>query len=190
VADRIFRYNPNAKILTILRDPVERSWSHYLEMKKLGVTKSSFEKAVSEYPVILFNSLYTSNLSMFKKRFQNNLLVFSFNDLKNNEEEFIRKIYSDLGISQKFCPKIGKQNVSKVNRSFMLSKFARFVLTNLREMGYVKFASRIKTNNFLRNMMFKSNNEKNKIPESVKTQLEKYFSKEKYQLEKEYDIKF
>ena len=35
-AETIAAYNPNAKILIILRNPVERAWSHYLMNIKLG----------------------------------------------------------------------------------------------------------------------------------------------------------
>lgn len=44
--DRIFSCDPAAQIIVMLRDPVDRAFSHYLMMKKWGLDRLSFEDAV------------------------------------------------------------------------------------------------------------------------------------------------
>jgi hypothetical protein len=44
--ERILKDNPNAKIIFILRDPVERAFSHYKMAKKKGWEKATFEQAL------------------------------------------------------------------------------------------------------------------------------------------------
>jgi hypothetical protein len=43
--DRIFSCDPTARIIVILRNPIDRAFSHYLMMKKWGMDKLSFEDA-------------------------------------------------------------------------------------------------------------------------------------------------
>ena len=43
VAEKIKTYNKNAKIIIILRNPIERAFSHYLMDARLGLISESFE---------------------------------------------------------------------------------------------------------------------------------------------------
>lgn len=41
---------PDARFVVVLRDPVERAFSHYLHMQRLGFESRSFEEAINEEP--------------------------------------------------------------------------------------------------------------------------------------------
>ena len=43
---RVFHYNPLVKIIVVLRDPVERAWSHYCHEVRLGVERLQFADAI------------------------------------------------------------------------------------------------------------------------------------------------
>ena len=45
-AERAYRYNPMLKLIAILRNPVERAWSHYLMNREAGRETLEFEKAL------------------------------------------------------------------------------------------------------------------------------------------------
>ena len=45
-APRAFEYSGNLKLIAILRNPVERAWSHYQMNIELGIEKLSFEEAL------------------------------------------------------------------------------------------------------------------------------------------------
>lgn len=47
VVDRIFKFSPNAKIIAILRNPIDRAYSNYNQkMQDEGDTKTTFEEIV------------------------------------------------------------------------------------------------------------------------------------------------
>ena len=48
VAEKIYKFNNEAKILIILRDPVMRAFSHYLMDYRLGYTKSDFSSIIRD----------------------------------------------------------------------------------------------------------------------------------------------
>lgn len=45
-AKRAHQYNPKLKLIAILRNPVERAWSHYLMNREAGRETQEFEKAL------------------------------------------------------------------------------------------------------------------------------------------------
>jgi Sulfotransferase family len=47
-ANAIKKYNPDAKIIIVLRNPVQRIYSHYLMDRRMAITQLSFEEALLE----------------------------------------------------------------------------------------------------------------------------------------------
>jgi hypothetical protein len=47
-SEEIFSYNPNARIIIMLRNPITRAFSHYLMALKYGFTTLSFREAIEE----------------------------------------------------------------------------------------------------------------------------------------------
>src|SRR5262245_9286020 len=60
---------PGVKLVTILREPVERSFSHYLYLVRTGRTRSPFAQALREFPELTRNSLYAHHLQAWFERF-------------------------------------------------------------------------------------------------------------------------
>ena len=52
-ADRIARDLPNVRLLTSLRDPAERTFSHYLYMIRSGRTRLDFAAALEQFPELV-----------------------------------------------------------------------------------------------------------------------------------------
>jgi hypothetical protein len=89
-ADRLIReFNPDAKVLAILRDPVARAYSSYLMYCRLGKTKDSFlqevERALNEAvavdvynPVGLRMGLYADDLQRYQDTFGDAFRVLLF----------------------------------------------------------------------------------------------------------------
>ena len=48
VPEDIKKYNPNAKIIIMLRNPIERAFSHYLMDYRLGLISDSFENVLAK----------------------------------------------------------------------------------------------------------------------------------------------
>ncbi|MFX1443313.1 MAG: sulfotransferase domain-containing protein [Promethearchaeota archaeon] len=52
VAKRVFQYLPKIKILILLRNPVDRAYSHYQRLVRFGIVNLSFMKAIERAVVI------------------------------------------------------------------------------------------------------------------------------------------
>jgi len=99
-AVRIQRDLPGVRLFTSLRDPIERSFSHYLYMVRSGMTASPFEEAVRQFPEIIDNSLYHKHLARYVERFEpSRLSVFLFDDLVADPREFGRRMFEYLGLT-------------------------------------------------------------------------------------------
>lgn len=118
----IYDYNPDAFILIILRDPLERLRSHYRMNVGLGRTTVSFNDFVNEQISLyeanvlqwfdpLAMSFYDASTARYRSLFKNTL-VLSFHDLIDNFEDTCSSIASFLNISP-----FSNTNLSSVNSS-------------------------------------------------------------------------
>lgn len=107
--DKIYSFNPEAKIIILIRNGLKRAFSHYRMDVGLGRTTLSFEdelrkdweayqKGTLSNWSYLGMSLYAGNILRYKHFFKGNVLVLSFEDLISKEEEIFRKVSSFLGL--------------------------------------------------------------------------------------------
>ncbi|HPF12209.1 MAG TPA: sulfotransferase [Flavobacteriaceae bacterium] len=120
---RIHAYNPSAKILVILRNPMERMISHYKMNVGLGKEKRTFQQIVREELAHYQNgtlrwydymamSFYDAGLEGFKQYFKE-VMVLNFDDLKKNNPHIISKqVGSFLKIDFEDLESIGHYNAS------------------------------------------------------------------------------
>ena len=69
----IHEVNPNAKIIIILRDPVERAISSYLMIKKTGKVDLSFRKELDKAILMYEGNKTSSNLTLRKGFYSENI---------------------------------------------------------------------------------------------------------------------
>jgi len=82
--------------VAILRDPVARSWSHYLHLLSYGYTQAAFHEAVREFPEILDASRYATHLKRWRNLFPGRVYVLFFEELGSNREEYCRRLCNVL----------------------------------------------------------------------------------------------
>jgi len=106
VAERIKRVLPNVKLIFILRDPVDRAYSHYWMERIRGAEKRGFEKAAfAENSSYLDRGKYVLQLKRFNKYFKNNqMLILILKDLKENPIRVYKKFFDFLGVDASFVP--------------------------------------------------------------------------------------
>lgn len=98
-ADRIARDLPDVRLLTSLRDPAERTFSHYLYMIRSGRTRLDFAAALDRFPELVENSCYHKHLSEYLERFQRDrILVLYFDDLEADPRRFAADVFDFIGI--------------------------------------------------------------------------------------------
>ena len=107
VPQRIAETLPDVKLICCLRDPIERSHSHYLmraRNRSVPHTPSFMEEATEESELIQ-RSLYFKQIEWFLKEFpRENMLVKIYEDKLDDPVGFIRDIYEYLGVDATFKP--------------------------------------------------------------------------------------
>ena len=109
VAKRIYEYNAKAKIIIMLRKPVERLFSHYLMDKRLGICSVSLQEIYDNRVVhsLFFQQFFSlGNYSEQIKKYQeffdtSQVLILFYDDLKSDTASEIDKVFSFLGVEKK-----------------------------------------------------------------------------------------
>src|SRR6266508_5585214 len=80
---RMHTYNPALKLVTSLRNPIDRAFSNYLFWLRNAQVTGSFEDTVLARPELLVQGLYAMHLERYLGHFPaRQLLVLAFDDLK------------------------------------------------------------------------------------------------------------
>jgi hypothetical protein len=138
--ERIARDLPNCKIICSLRDPVDRIYSHYRQMRSLWGTQETFEEALRNHPEMMDASDYAAHIEAWQTLFgKDNVLVLFYDDLKSKPQEFINSACSFLGIpnidlksSPNGTKRINHMEASRVPRSRRLALVAGNTVSWLR----------------------------------------------------------
>ncbi len=148
VAEDIKKYNPNAKIIIMLRNPIERAFSHFLMDYRLGLIRDSFENVIANkskhknahlfYQQYIEVSKYTTQIQRYLDFFEKDSILFiDYDDFKKNVSETVDKVYNFLNISTDFAANINtKYNAftmpkNKIIRFIYSFVFLRKILTFL-----------------------------------------------------------
>ncbi|MFT5672222.1 MAG: hypothetical protein ACI9JT_000851 [Polaribacter sp.] len=144
VAGRIHSFNPDSKIVILLRDPVARALSHYLMDKRLGlVNKELVEIFHSEeardklnFQQYFLLGNYASQVKKYLSLFgKNNVKIFFSEELKSNRNNTIQKLYRFLGIQNFELTEDIKHNAYKEPKGFFLKKLysMSFIRKNIKK---------------------------------------------------------
>lgn len=100
-AQRLFDYNPNLKLIFIVRDPVERMRSHYMHELSKARTKMPIEKEVLLNPTYLHHSLYSIQIRPFLKLFsKENFHFICFEEYVKNPVQTLESVAEFLNVSK------------------------------------------------------------------------------------------
>ena len=132
-AGRIQHYVPKAKLIAVLRDPVDRAFSAYRHLVRDGRESLSFEAglaaepsrtAASWHPIFHYKQrgFYHAQLRPFFERFgRDQIAVHTYDDFKADPRAFLRAIFSFLEIDPDFRADMSvRHNVSGVPKSRLL----------------------------------------------------------------------
>ena len=121
--ERIKYYIPHVKIIVILRDPIERAYSHFLHhLRDRLVSYTDFEQALElETTRIADNwwwdyhytqvGLYYQQLKRYYDNFEpQQIKVVLYQDLKANSLAFIQDIFEFIGVKRQFTPDLSARH--------------------------------------------------------------------------------
>ncbi len=112
--ERIRRVVPEARLIIILRDPVDRAWSHYWHQVRRGWDKLSFEKALEAEPgrietgdlqqrdafSYLARGRYIESLERLEAQFpRERILILTLEELKTDPLRELDRVSVHLGLS-------------------------------------------------------------------------------------------
>ena len=123
VPQRIKNYNPDAKIIIMLRNPVDRAFSHYLMDYRLGLTSESFDDIFKKKSELKFQQYfvlgnYSSQIINYFNVFgKENIHIIWYSNFKKNTPLELEKVFDFLGVNTNYCI-----DFSKVHNSFSMPK--------------------------------------------------------------------
>ncbi|WP_263784445.1 sulfotransferase domain-containing protein [Salinibacter grassmerensis] len=120
VAERVYGALPDVQLIFVLRDPVDRLYSHFTFLQSSRAIDpdrsfSEFIRSETEWRTTLIDlGRYHRHLSRFEKYFdRDQMLVLLFEDLKTDAEEFMESVYRFIGVEPSFRPSFDVQNQTR-----------------------------------------------------------------------------
>ncbi|MBT3042072.1 MAG: sulfotransferase domain-containing protein [Candidatus Thiodiazotropha sp. (ex Codakia orbicularis)] len=105
VAQRIYDFNPESKILFVLRNPVKRAISHYWHRVKRGREDESMQNAITLDSIYMTVSDYATQIEDYYKHFNNNNVnVITLESFSMKPDETIKNIFRWLEIDAESVP--------------------------------------------------------------------------------------
>ena len=123
---RIYDFNPEFKLLFIVRNPVLRAYSNYTREIQLWGETRSFEEIIQKDDRYTQPAMYYTHLSRYLNYFQRDqLFIIIFEKFIKNINQYLKKICEFLEINSnfKFDPNKFSRNPSKVPLNPYFQKF-------------------------------------------------------------------
>ena len=128
---------PDVRLIFVLRDPVERLYSHYWQDSKAGINLPCFDYIVDRNNPYLEYYIYVSSYKIHIERYlkefpRNQILILFLSDFRNNPVETFIKVCSFLDIDSSFIPNVlGIQyNPHRITKSRVLGRVNAFLAHN------------------------------------------------------------
>lgn len=208
--EAIASYKPDAKLIVILRNPMDRAVSAYHYFKKMRRETRNIKEALLYTPKDNFefshdnsdftyieHGLYHKQISDALKYFtKDQLLVLDYAQLARDPQSMLRKLYSFLGVDENFVPDLSPKNVTgEVKSDFvqnkMLShnKYRKWIVDHLIDPIFP-----VNKRKQLKRRIFEMNTAKGKSPvplteetkkesDEIKRQLRSYFEEDTAKLD-------
>ncbi|OGF53201.1 MAG: sulfotransferase [Candidatus Fraserbacteria bacterium RBG_16_55_9] len=130
--ERIQHHVPHAKLIAVLRNPVERAYSSYLMAVRVGRERLDFARALQEEPNRIQNKwgwghyvsmgFYYTQLKRYFDRFDpRQIKIYLFEDLSAGPLGILKDIFRFLEVDEAFAPDVSvRHNVTGIPRSRVL----------------------------------------------------------------------
>lgn len=107
---RVRDYRADMRLITTLRHPVDRAFSHYLWLVRNGELAGTFVEALEARPDLLGRGRYGEHLARWLELFpRDRLLVLPFWELVEDERAFARRAFRFLGVDPEVWPEAGEE---------------------------------------------------------------------------------
>lgn len=150
--DKIHEFDPNAKLICVLRNPVDRAISAFKYFKKLNLEQLSLKEALEKEEERLngtfqqkydltykAHGLYALQIKRILKKYsKEQVLVLLYEEVRDNPENTSKKAFEFLGVDSSFKPEFKILNATGEVRYKLLqkiffnkSKTKKFIVDNI-----------------------------------------------------------
>lgn len=201
VPDRVLKdLGSNVKIIIILRNPVERSYSHYLMSVRRGFESMSFMNAIENESMRILQGefernnfsyiargLYSQQVTRYTNRFsKNNILFLSFeNSIVNNIDSTITHIENFLDIDKiKLNTTLKSNSASEPRLKFINTLlYKKSIIKKIFRPFFNSLSLKVKIAQFIDSLNQKPTSSKKLSLEDKKDIMDKYFKEDIVKLE-------
>lgn len=141
-AERIARTIPDAKLIYLLRHPIDRAYSHYVhrvtrELYPHQPIRWTFEEHVKNDPMCLDGSRYMDQIEQYLGHFaKESLLVLLTEDLEKDPKRIVREAWDFLGLDE---VDFGDEDVrGNESQSIREGRIRRYIMSPLNKIPGVK----------------------------------------------------
>jgi hypothetical protein len=183
-ASRIYKHNPNAKIIFSLRSPVQRAFSHYIMNYNTGnETVDNFYEAFMAKSEGIWGggnlykelSLYYQSLKQYYSIFpKENIYPLIFEDWTLNKEKSFKELFHFLGVKPIKINDLERYNKNKEYANIKLLNSLRN--TWLRPLFQKLFSEERRTS--VKNKLFRESNKKTVLLDTEEEKLKIFFSED------------
>lgn len=147
---RAKHYNPDFRIIVVLRDPIARAFSNHLhEIRKQHIAPdTTFENAMARNPTYIAQSQYRANLERWLACFdRRQMLVLLAEDIANDPQRAYQAVCAHLDVGQDVQPDaIGERHhQSHANKSAKIQSVLRWCGDRARSAGMGHMVKRVKS---------------------------------------------
>lgn len=193
VPERVRLYNPNARILVSLRDPVQRALSQHRHLVRIGLVSGPdyrFETALANNPSYLDQGLYAAHLKHWFSFFpREQFHIVLMEDIRTSADAAARAVYRFLDVDEDHVSQAlhEKSNPSYVVRSRLADSLIASLRHGARATGMLP-AWRTLGDSGLRKLYRTANRKPSEavippVPDEVLASLRSYFRKDILTLE-------
>ncbi len=185
-AEKIKQYNPESRIIIILRHPIERAVSHYQMDKRLGFVNAPLEaifadggnNAPSYFQQYFLLGKYTDQVKKYLNVFpESQVKIFFFEEVKSDFKKVMKDTLLFLGVNNfEMIPVSENQNASF---DFSLPLFTKLYRHSWIRKGLKKAIPASLASNLMKNFSRKS---KSDISEKLRIQLKEFYRDDIHEL--------
>lgn len=191
-AERVRQYIPGAKLILVIRNPVDRAYSSYMHLRRDGRENcNDFEMAISKCEERIYKryapiwnyiggSFYYENIKNYFEIFpKEQIKIYLYDDFKNDNLSVLKNIFNFLEVDENFKPSINSMiNDSFIPKSRLLHKVLK------KRWNFYKKTNRYMPNKLrkkyinITNHLWENNKLKPKLPEKTKYELIEIFKED------------
>ena len=156
--ERIARLNPAMRLLVCLREPVDRAFSDYLDLRKNQQYDGPFDGALDSYPRLLDRGRYATHLRRYLAVFpREHVLVQLFDDLKADPQAYADDVFDFLGVPRLELPpsELRSRMPAGVPRSRTAAAAAKSASRMVKRVGLRRLRSRVKRSAKVRQALYR-----------------------------------